>query len=75
MYTVPANDSVSFTTTCRDPKRQPFIAKLLVEGECKANRVGIAKFLEKYRETGCIGRRIGSGRPLKIMAEIKATVD
>jgi len=31
--------------------------------------------LEKYRETGCIGRRISSGRPLKIAAEIKVVID
>jgi len=31
--------------------------------------------VEKYRETGCIGRRIGSGHPSKFMAEIKAVVD
>jgi len=55
--------------------KAPTIAKLLVEDECKASGVGIAKFLEKYRETGCIGRRIGSGHPSKIMAEIKAVVD
>ena len=55
--------------------KTPTIAKLLVGDECKASCVGIAKFLEKYRETECIGRRIGSGRPSKIMAEIKAVVD
>ena len=50
--------------------KAPTIAKLLVEDGCKASRVGIAKFLEKYRETGCIGRRIGSCRSSKIALHI-----
>jgi len=54
--------------------KAPTIAKLLVEDGCKASRVGIAEFLEKYRETGCIGRRIGSCRPSKITAEMFRTI-
>lgn len=55
--------------------KAPTITKLLAEEGCKSSRVGVAKFLEKFRETGCIGRRIGSGRVSKISAEIKAIVD
>ena len=39
------------------------------------SRVGIAKFLTKYEETGSIARTPGSGRPSKITAEIKALVE
>ena len=53
----------------------PTIAKLLQEEKLKASRVGIAKFLRKFEETGSIGRRPGSGRPSKITAEIKALVE
>jgi transposase len=52
----------------------PTISKLLREEKLKARRVGIAKFLKKYEETGSIGRRPGSGRLTKVTAEIKAVV-
>ena len=55
--------------------KAPTIAKLLREEKLKASRVGIAKFLKKYTETGSIGRRRGSGRPTKVTAEIKAIVE
>ena len=45
------------------------------EENLKASCVGITKFLKKYKETGCIGRRSGSGRPSKITAEIKTIVN
>ena len=35
----------------------------------------IAKFIKRFREDGTIVRRVGSGRPSKITAEIKAIVD
>jgi transposase len=53
----------------------PTISKLLREEKLKARRVGIAKFLKKYEETGSIGRRPGSGRLTKVTAEIKAVVE
>ena len=37
--------------------------------------MGILKFLKKFKETGCIQRRPGSGRPSKISAEIKEIVE
>ena len=37
--------------------------------------MGIAKFLKKFNETGCIQRRPVSGRPSKISAEIKEIVE
>ena len=33
------------------------------------------KFLKKYEATGSISRRVGSGRPSKITAEIKQIVE
>ena len=56
-------------------RKAPTIAKLLEQEKLKASRVGIAKFLEKFRETGSIGRRPGSGRPSKVTAEIKTLVE
>ena len=55
--------------------KAPTIAKLLQEENLRASRVGIAKFLKKFNETGCIQRRPGSGRPSKISAEIKEIVE
>ena len=40
-----------------------------------ASRRGIEKFLAKYRETGSIGRRSGSGRPSKLTREVKVFVE
>ena len=54
--------------------KAPTIAKLFQEEGLKASHVGIAKFLTKFQETGFIGRRLGSGRPSKITAEIKRIV-
>ena len=52
----------------------PTIRKLLLEENVKASRVGIASFLKKFEETGCLTRRPGSGRPSKATAEIKEIV-
>ena len=37
------------------------IAKLLQEEQLKASRVGIAKFIKYFEDTGTIARRPGSG--------------
>ena len=37
------------------------IAKLLQEEQLKASRVGIAKFIKHFEDTGTIARRPGSG--------------
>ncbi len=55
--------------------KAPTIAKLIREEKLIASRVGVAKFLKKYDETGCIARTPGSGRPSKVTEEIKAVVD
>ena len=55
--------------------KAPTISCLLEEEGLRASRVGIAKFLKKYQQTGSIARRPGSGRPSKITAEIKALVE
>ena len=53
----------------------PTICRLLEQEGLCATRVGNAKFLKEYHETGSIARRPGSGRPSKITAEIKALVE
>jgi len=56
--------------------KAPTIAKILREEEqlC-CTRVGVAKFLKKFEETGSLSRRSGSGRPAKTTAEIKDIVE
>ena len=48
---------------------------MLREDTFIANRMGIHKFLQKRRETNSIERRPGSGRPMKIMASVKALIE
>ena len=55
--------------------RPPTIAKELQKEKLKCSRVGVHKFLKYYRETGSIGRKVGSGRPSKAMAEIKRIIE
>jgi len=55
--------------------KAPTIAKLLLQENLRASRVGIAKFLKKFEETGCIQRCPGAGRPSKISTEIKRIVE
>ena len=50
------------------------IAKILQEEQVKVS-VGITKFLKHYQDLGPIARKPGSGRPSKMTAEIKCTVD
>ena len=59
---------------CRAYKA-PTITKLLLQENLRASRVEVSKFLEKFRETGCIQRRPGSGLPSKTSAEIKEIVE
>ena len=49
--------------------------KLLQEEQLKARRVGIAKFIKHFEDTGTITTRPGSGQPLKVTEEIKRIVD
>lgn len=58
-----------------EKKAPPTIKQLLAKEGLKASRYGIFKFLQKYKQTGTIQRRAGSGRPSKITAEIKALVE
>ena len=55
--------------------KAPAIAKELRKEDLHCSRVGIYNFLKKYEATGSIGRRVGSGRPSKITAEIKEIVE
>ena len=51
------------------------MAKLLREEGMRYSRVGIAKFLRKFEETGNFNRRAGSGRPSKVTHEIEQIVE
>ena len=53
----------------------PTICRLLQEEHLGASRVEIDKFLKKFRETGTIARRPGSGCPSKVTEEIKSLDD
>ncbi len=55
--------------------KPPAIARSLGAERLTASRRGVANFLLKYRETGCIGRRPGSGRPSKVTREVKRVVE
>lgn len=55
--------------------KAPTIAKLLHDEGLPYSRVGVAKFIKKFEETGTITRRVGSGRPSKVTAEIKQIVE
>ena len=55
--------------------KAPTISRLLREEGLSASRRGIDKFLTKFKQTGSIGRRPGTGRPSKITAEVKAIVE
>ena len=55
--------------------KAPTIERLLRAEGLAASRRGISKFIAKYRETGSIGRRTGSGRPSKITVEVKEIVE
>ena len=55
--------------------RAPTIARELQKENLKCSRIGVHKSLCKFQETGSILRRVGSGRPLKVTAEIKQIVE
>ena len=55
--------------------RAPSIARLLLEEDIAASRVGIAKLIGRYKQSGTIVRCPGSGRPTVITPEIKTIVE
>ena len=55
--------------------KPPTICRMMREEGLVASRVGIYKFLQKFKETGSIARRPGSGRPTKITDEMKRLVE
>ena len=48
--------------------------QMLEEEGLYVSRIGIHKFLVKFKETGCITRRLGSSCPSKITTEVKKIV-
>ena len=55
--------------------RAPKIEKLLKEEGIRISRVSIWKFISRFKETGSVARKEGSGRPMKINAETTALVE
>ena len=56
--------------------KAPTITKILVEEEgLGVTRQGFQSFLKRYRETGTIGRRPGTGRPSVISEDVKEIVE
>ena len=53
----------------------PTITTLFREEGVKASYLGISKFLANLEETGSFGRRIGSGKPSIITAEMKKLIE
>ena len=72
VYSTYKNQLVLFTSRGLET---PAIAKELQKENLKCSRVGIHKFLKKYKATGLISRRVGLGRPSKVTAEIKQIVE
>ena len=55
--------------------RAPLIARLLLEEDIVASRVGIAKLIGRYKRSGTIVRCPGSGRATIITPEIKTIIE
>ena len=56
--------------------RAPTIARILKEEEkLPVTRVGVHEVLRRFHESGCLMRRLGSGRPSRITLEIKRVVE
>jgi len=55
--------------------RAPSITKLLQEEGINVSRVGVYKFLIRYKRTGNLARREGSSPPHKITPEVKEIVE
>ena len=51
------------------------ICLLLAKEHLCTSRVGVAKFISKYSETGSLIHKPGSGYPSKITPEMKAIVE
>ena len=55
--------------------KPPTIVKLLREEQLRASRVGVAKFIARFRETNSLSRKEGSGRPSSITPAMQAIVE
>ena len=55
--------------------KAPTIAQLLREEGIIVTRVGVYKFLIRYRDTGTLQRKEGSGPPRKITTEVREVVE
>ena len=55
--------------------RAPTINSLLQQEGLQTSRMGVAKFIRKFNETGLLSKKSGSERPSKITAEMKEIVE
>ena len=55
--------------------KSPTISMLLKQEGINVSRVGVWKFLRKYKRTGAIGKLEGGGRRRKITPEVKLIVE
>ena len=60
---------------CEGSRSSTQIKKLLEEEGLYTSRITVWKFLRNFKETKCLSRREGSGRPTKITPQIKAFVE
>ena len=51
------------------------IQRLLLQEGLKTSKWGIALFIKRFQVDGVLTRRVGSGRPSKVTAEVKAIVE
>ena len=55
--------------------KPPTIVKLLGEEDITASRVGVAKFIATFVESGSLSRKPGSGRPPSITVQMQQIVE
>ena len=53
----------------------PSIQRILTKEGIIVSRQGVDRFLRRYRDFGCFNRVVGSGRPSKVTASVKAFVE
>lgn len=58
-----------------DGNTAPKIVQILKEENIRISRVSVWRFLVRYKKTGTIARKEGSGRPTKMTSEVMALVE
>ncbi len=55
--------------------RAPTLQLLLTDEGICCSRQGVRNFINRYEETGCFNRALGSGRPSKVTADVRRLVE